>query len=109
LEAALTRENLHAAREYVQSGKRVVVGVDLAKLFDRVNHDIVMNRLRKCISEVPVMHTVKSAPDAARPLRTARRDSHRGARSIAPHSDARAGWIYASHLHIRNQLLQTRR
>src|SRR5690606_14900953 len=28
-----------AARAYVQSGKRVVVDVDLAKFFDRVNHD----------------------------------------------------------------------
>ena len=30
-----------AARAYVQSGKRVVVDVDLAKFFDRVNHDIL--------------------------------------------------------------------
>jgi RNA-directed DNA polymerase len=35
-----------AARAYVQSGKRVVVDVDLAKFFDRVNHDILMSRLR---------------------------------------------------------------
>ena len=31
-----------AARAYVQSGKRVVVDVDLAKFFDRVNHDILV-------------------------------------------------------------------
>ena len=34
-----------AARGYVQSGKRVVVDVDLAKFFDRVNHDILIDRL----------------------------------------------------------------
>ena len=33
-----------AARAYVQSGKRVVVDVDLAKFFDRVNHDILIDR-----------------------------------------------------------------
>jgi retron-type reverse transcriptase len=27
---------------YVQSGKRVVVDVDLEKFFDRVNHDILI-------------------------------------------------------------------
>jgi RNA-directed DNA polymerase len=29
----------------VQSGRRVVVDVDLEKFFDRVNHDILMDRL----------------------------------------------------------------
>jgi retron-type reverse transcriptase len=32
-------------RAYVQAGKRVVVDVDLAKFFDRVNHDILIDRL----------------------------------------------------------------
>ena len=36
-----------AARAYVQSGKPVVVDVDLAKFFDRVNHDILIDRLRE--------------------------------------------------------------
>lgn len=31
----------------VQTGKRVVVDVDLAKFFDRVNHDILIEQLRK--------------------------------------------------------------
>jgi len=36
-----------AARAYVQAGKRVVVDVDLAKFFDRVNHDILIDRLKR--------------------------------------------------------------
>ena len=38
---------LHAVltRAHVQSGRRIVVDVDLAKFFDRVNHDILIDRL----------------------------------------------------------------
>jgi retron-type reverse transcriptase len=32
-----------AAQSYVQSGRRVVVDVDLEKFFDRVNHDILID------------------------------------------------------------------
>ena len=34
-----------AAQSYVQAGRRVVVDVDLEKFFDRVNHDILIDRL----------------------------------------------------------------
>lgn len=36
-----------AAQAYVQSGRRVVVDVDLEKFFDRVNHDILIDRMQK--------------------------------------------------------------
>ena len=36
-----------AAQAYVQSGRRIVVDVDLEKFFDRVNHDILIDRLRE--------------------------------------------------------------
>ena len=49
-----------AARAYVQSGKRVVVDVDLAKFFDRVNHDILIDRLRKRIDDAGVIRLVRA-------------------------------------------------
>jgi RNA-directed DNA polymerase len=44
----------------VQSGKRVVVDVDLAKFFDRVNHDILIDRLGKRIDNVGVIRLVRA-------------------------------------------------
>ena len=49
-----------AARAYVQTGKRVVVDVDLAKFFDRVNHDILIDRLGKRIDDVGVIRLVRA-------------------------------------------------
>ncbi len=49
-----------AARAYVQSGKRVVVDVDLAQFFDRVNHDILMDRLRKRIDDAAVIRLIRA-------------------------------------------------
>jgi len=49
-----------AARAYVQAGKRVVVDVDLAKFFDRVNHDILMDRLCKRIDDAGVIRLVRA-------------------------------------------------
>lgn len=49
-----------AARAYVQSGKRVVVDVDLEKFFDRVNHDILIDRLRKRIDDAGVIRLIRA-------------------------------------------------
>jgi RNA-directed DNA polymerase len=49
-----------AARAYVQTGKRVVVDVDLAKFFDRVNHDILIERLRRRIDDAGVIRLVRA-------------------------------------------------
>jgi len=49
-----------AARAYVQSGKRVVVDVDLAKFFDRVNHDILIDRLRKRIDDAGLIRLIRA-------------------------------------------------
>ena len=49
-----------AARAYVQSGKRVAVDVDLAKFFDRVNHDILIDRLKKRIDDAGVLRLIRA-------------------------------------------------
>jgi group II intron reverse transcriptase/maturase len=47
------------AQRYVQQGYRVVVDVDLEKFFDRVNHDILMDRLSKRIGDKAVLKLVR--------------------------------------------------
>jgi RNA-directed DNA polymerase len=49
-----------AAQAYVQSGLRVVVDVDLSKFFDRVNHDILIDRLRKRIGDAGVIRLIRA-------------------------------------------------
>ena len=49
-----------AARGFVQSGKRVVVDVDLSKFFDRVNHDILMERLQRRIPDKAVLWLIRA-------------------------------------------------
>lgn len=49
-----------AAQSYVQSGRRVVVDVDLEKFFDRVNHDILLDRLQKRIGDAGVIQLIRA-------------------------------------------------
>lgn len=71
------------AQQYVQSGKRIVVDVDLEKFFDSVNHDILMQRLRRHITDERTLrlgpcllgrrHHGRGRYTAARARHTARR------------------------------------
>lgn len=47
------------AQRYIQSGKRVVVDVDLEQFFDRVNHDVLMGRLAKRISDKRMLGLIR--------------------------------------------------
>lgn len=47
------------AQQYAQEGYRVVVDVDLEKFFDRVNHDILMDRLAKRITDKAVLRLIR--------------------------------------------------
>jgi group II intron reverse transcriptase/maturase len=49
-----------AAQAHVQSGRRVVVDVDLEKFFDRVNHDILIDRLRKRIPDAGIIRLIRA-------------------------------------------------
>ena len=48
------------AQSYVQSGRRVVVDVDLEKFFDGVNHDILIDRLRKRVPDAGVIGLIRA-------------------------------------------------
>jgi RNA-directed DNA polymerase len=49
-----------AAQAYVQSGRTVVVDVDLEKFFDRVNHDILIDRLGRRIKDAGVIRLIRA-------------------------------------------------
>ena len=49
-----------AAQSYVQSGRRIVVDVDLEKFFDRVNHDILIDRLQKRIGDAGITRLIRA-------------------------------------------------
>jgi RNA-directed DNA polymerase len=49
-----------AARGYIASGRTIVVDVDLEKFFDRVNHDILIDRLSKRIDDIAVMRLIRA-------------------------------------------------
>jgi group II intron reverse transcriptase/maturase len=46
---------VRAAQSYVQASKDWVVDMDITKFFDRVNHDILMNRIAKTIRDKRVL------------------------------------------------------
>lgn len=53
------RDAVLVAQRHVQDGYRVVVDVDLEKFFDRVNHDILMERLSRRIADKAVLRLVR--------------------------------------------------
>ncbi len=50
---------VRAAQGYIQSGRRWVADVDLAKFFDRVNHDVLMERLSRRIGDRRVLRLIR--------------------------------------------------
>lgn len=53
-----------AAQAHVQAGRPVVVDVDLEKFFDRVNHDILIDRLSKRIGDAGVIRLIRAYLDS---------------------------------------------
>ena len=47
------------AQRYVQEGYRIVIDVDLEQFFDRVNHDVLMDRLAKRIEDKAVLRLIR--------------------------------------------------
>jgi group II intron reverse transcriptase/maturase len=48
-----------AAKQYVAEGRRIVVDMDLEKFFDRVNHDLLMQKLSKKIDDGRVLRLTR--------------------------------------------------
>lgn len=47
------------AQQFIQSGKRWVVDMDLEKFFDRVDHDILMSRLARTIKDERLLKLIR--------------------------------------------------
>lgn len=54
-----THQAVLCAREYIASGYTWVVDLDLAQFFDRVNHDVLMGRVRKKIKDMRVLRLIR--------------------------------------------------
>ena len=50
---------VQTAKQYVQDGYQIVVDVDLEKFFDRVNHDILMDRVAKRIADKRILRLIR--------------------------------------------------
>ena len=48
-----------AAKQYVTEGRRIVVDMDLEKFFDRVNHDLLMEKLSKKVNDSRVHRLIR--------------------------------------------------
>ena len=53
-----------AAQRYIQNGYRWVADVDLARFFDRVNHDVLMGRLARRIEDKRLLRLIRSYLEA---------------------------------------------
>lgn len=52
------QDAVRAAQHYVKEGKDWVVDMDITKFFDRVNHDILMNRIGQTIRDKRVLRLI---------------------------------------------------
>ena len=50
---------VRTAQGYIREGKRWVVDIDLKKFFDRVNHDVLISRVARQVSDVRVLKLIR--------------------------------------------------
>jgi group II intron reverse transcriptase/maturase len=72
------------AQRYVQSGRRWVVDVDLEKLFDRVNHDILMARAAKRVEDKRLIRVIRRYLEAGIMAHGVVVERHEGRRRADP-------------------------
>ena len=69
---------LKQAAKYVEEGRGIVVDIDLEKFFDRVNHDMVMARLARHVSDKRLLHVVRRFLEAGMMWEGVRVERHEG-------------------------------
>ena len=72
------------AQGYIQAGNRIVVDVDLEKFFDRVNHDVLMDRLGKRISSPAVLKLIHRYLQAGVMINGVKQSRHEGTPQGSP-------------------------
>ncbi len=50
---------LMKSKEFINEGNKVVVDMDLEKFFDRVNHDILMNRIARRVTDKRILKLIR--------------------------------------------------
>jgi RNA-directed DNA polymerase len=53
------QDAVNQAKAYIREGRRWVVDMDLEKFFDKVDHDILMERIRKKIKDVRILNLIR--------------------------------------------------
>ena len=66
------------AQRYIQSGRRVVVDVDLEKFFDRVNHDVLMGKLAGRIADKRMLGLIRRYLEAGVMVNGVAMERHEG-------------------------------
>jgi RNA-directed DNA polymerase len=72
------QDAVRAAQAYIQAGRRIVVDVDLERFFDRVNHDVLMERLARRITDRPVLRLIRRSLEAGVLVNGVKVDRHKG-------------------------------
>lgn len=49
---------VYKVREYIRKGYRIAVDIDLSKFFDTVNHDVLMHRVARKVSDTRVLRLI---------------------------------------------------
>ena len=53
------QQAVQRAQKYIEDGNRWVVEMDLSKFFDRVNHDILMDRVSRVIDDKTILKLIR--------------------------------------------------
>ena len=53
------KDAIQQVREYAEEGYRYAVSLDLSRYFDTLNHEILLNRLRKEVKDERVIQIIK--------------------------------------------------